>query len=133
MSTRYSSQELPQTEHVRKPLRQLKVSQSSAARRARSVTGNGLKPAVKQETHPVTHRLRLFEYHCEELGPGERIYVEVWDTPQQPVDTSSVLHGKPVRTFQNDSQEIVEIQAQDFCRRELGNAEIVDWRDISSI
>jgi len=130
MSTRYSTGEFPQTKRVRKSLANL-AQGSAAATRARAA-GNGLR--LEPQAHPVvTHRLRLFEYHCEALEPNEHIYISVWDSEQNPAAENRLPQGHAVHTFEGKSVTEIEAAAHRFCRDQLGTAEIVDWRDVGTI
>ncbi len=134
MSARYSDRKLPQTNRVRKAIAESEASQGSAARRAR-VAGSGLKavPPTEAQACAVTHRLRLFEYHCDALKPHEHIYISVWDSNENPIAGEAVPKGEAIQTFEGPSRAAIEIEASRFCREELGTAEIVNWRDLGTI
>lgn len=124
---------IPRTGRVIRGLAQLLgYHQGEPAATAVAYNGSATGAALDPETKPIRHRLRVFHYESEKLEPGDTVYVEVWDTTEEPLASEDLPAGKPVFEFTDVSLDNVEQEADRFCQS-LAHAEIVNWRDLCSI
>lgn len=136
MSRASHSKELALSAEVRSALDHLEQSstQTHFVPGSNGQNGNGLEEgAIALAVEPAVHRFRLFNYQCDGLEPDDKIFVEVWDSPEHPVGNDVLQLGDPIIEFSNSLMDEVEAEAARYCQALPSGAEIVDWRDLSSI
>ncbi len=98
----------------------------------RSVAATAMqKTEVLPETELALYRCRLYRVG-EEVVPGQELYVEVWDSEEEPCAEGSLASGELVETCTGASRSEVR-NKMDAIQKDLGVLIVSNWAAQGSI